>query len=126
LVALLVLVAALAIGYGVRALDGNGSHSSTHSTAQAVALSALPPQAARTVQLIEQDGPYPYPRNDGVVFHNLEHRLPAEPDGYYHEFTVPTPGMSTRGARRLITGENGEFWYTSNHYDTFERVDVTQ
>jgi guanyl-specific ribonuclease Sa len=122
LVALLVLVAALAIGYGVRASDGGGHHPATHS----VALSALPPQAAQTLQLIRQGGPFPYPRNDGVVFHNLEHRLPSEPDGYYREYTVPTPGMSTRGARRLIAGENGEFWYTSNHYDTFERVDGTK
>jgi guanyl-specific ribonuclease Sa len=127
LVALLVLVAALAIGYGVRALSDSGSEAGGHrSTTQSVALSALPPEVARTVHLIEQGGPFPYPHNDGVVFHNFEHRLPAEPDGYYREYTVPTPGISTRGARRLITGKTGEFWYTSNHYDTFDRVDVTK
>jgi ribonuclease T1 len=76
------------------------------------------------VRLIESGGPFPYPRNDGVVFHNNEHHLPPERDGYYHEYTVPTPGSSDRGARRIVTGASGEFWYTSDHYDTFQRVDV--
>ncbi len=126
-VALLVLVVALAIGYGVRAVNDNDHGGGGHgSSTPPVALSALPPQAAQTVRLIEQGGPFPYPHNDGVVFHNLEHRLPAERDGYYREYTVPTPGISTRGARRIITGETGEFWYTGNHYDTFDRVDVTK
>ena len=123
--ALVVLVAALAIGYGVRAWSSGGGGGSPQAR-HLVALSALPPQAAETVHLIERGGPFPYPRNDGGVFHNLEHRLPAEPDGYYREYTVPTPGSTTRGARRMITGTKGEFWYTDNHYDTFERVDVTK
>ncbi len=127
LVALLALVIALAIGYGIKASDGGSSGPSATSTASTgrVALSSLPPAAAATVQLIERGGPFPYPSNDGVVFHNNEHRLPAEPDGYYHEYTVPTPGSSDRGARRMITGRAGEYWYTGDHYETFQRVDVT-
>jgi guanyl-specific ribonuclease Sa len=93
------LLVALAVGYAVRG-SGDGSQPSIRR----VALSALPPQAAQTVHLIEQGGPFPYPHNDGVVFHNLEHRLPAESDGYYREYTVPTPGAADRGARRMITG----------------------
>lgn len=135
LLALVVLLAALAVGYAVKALDSGGSGSSgpsssaTHSAAApsgtAAALSALPRQAAQTVRLIEHGGPFPYPRNDGVVFHNAEHRLPREPDGYYHEYTVPTPGSSDRGARRIITGAPGEYWYTGDHYESFQRLDVT-
>lgn len=120
LIALVALVVALGVGYGIRAAD-----ESAHHPIATVQLSTLPPQAAQTVQLIERGGPFPYPNNDGVVFHNNEHRLPSEPDGYYHEYTVPTPGSPDRGARRIITGAHGEFWYTPDHYETFERVDVT-
>jgi guanyl-specific ribonuclease Sa len=124
--ALVALLVALAIGYGVRALNsGDGSHPRA-STPATVALSSLPAQAAETVRLIRRGGPFPFPRNDGVVFHNFEHRLPAEPDGYYHEYTVPTPGSPDRGARRIITGAHGQFWYTGDHYETFERVDVSR
>jgi ribonuclease T1 len=123
LVALLALLVALAIGYAVRASSDGGSARHTPATTT-VGLSTLPPQAAATVRLIEQGGPFPYPRNDGAAFHNLEHRLPAEPDGYYHEYTVPTPGSPDRGARRIITGSDGKFYYTGDHYQTFVRVDV--
>lgn len=119
LLALVALLVALVVGY---VIDGSDKSSGAHT--RTVTLSSLPPQAAQTVHLIEAGGPFPYPRNDGVVFHNDEHRLPREPDGYYHEYTVPTPGSPDRGARRIITGRAGQFWYTGNHYETFERVDV--
>jgi ribonuclease T1 len=128
LVALVALLVALAVGYGAKALDDSGSGSPGPSSAAAasgaVPLTSLPVQAAATVRLIARGGPFPYPRNDGVVFHNDEHRLPNEPDGYYHEYTVPTPGSSDRGARRIITGQHGEYWYTGDHYESFRRVDV--
>jgi guanyl-specific ribonuclease Sa len=116
LLALIVLVAALAVGYTVRALD---THSATIPT---VSLKSLPLQVSVTVHRIEDGGPFPYPYDDGVVFHNYEHQLPAEPDGYYHEYTVPTPGSADRGTRRIVTAENGSFYYTSDHYETFERL----
>jgi guanyl-specific ribonuclease Sa len=121
LVALVVLVAALAVGYGVRALQT----SSTPSAVPTVALSSLPPQVAATVALIRAGGPFPYPANDGVTYHNLERHLPAEPDGYYREYTVPTPGATDRGARRIIAG-GGHFWYTADHYASFVHVDVSR
>jgi guanyl-specific ribonuclease Sa len=127
LVALVALVAALAVGYAVRTWDGHGGGAGPRPAATsvvAVPLSRLPPQAAVTVRLIERGGPFPYPQNDGVVFHNFEQRLPPEPDGYYHEYTVPSPDSPDRGARRIITGAGGEFWYTGDHYETFERVDL--
>jgi ribonuclease T1 len=87
------------------------------------ALSVLPAQAADTWKLIEAGGPYPYPRNDDVVFENREKRLPRKQSGYYHEYTVKTPGSADRGARRLITGEAHELFYTGDHYASFVVVD---
>ncbi len=81
----------------------------------------LPPEARTTLKLIAQGGPFPY-RQDGVVFQNREGYLPAKPNGYYHEYTVKTPGSSDRGARRIITGASGEMYYTDDHYVTFKRI----
>ncbi len=88
-------------------------------------LSALPAEATTTVDEIEQGGPYPY-RQDDTVFSNRQGVLPACDAGYYHEFTVATPGAPTRGTRRIITGNAGEFFYTDDHYNTFVTVDITQ
>jgi len=86
-----------------------------------VALTDLPPEAAQTVDLIRAGGPFPYER-DGVVFENREGLLPDESSGYYHEYTVPTPGASDRGARRIIVGSGGELYWTDDHYRSFERI----
>lgn len=87
-------------------------------------LGGLPTQARDTVHLIESGGPFPYPRNDGVVFGNYEGRLPQHERGYYREYTVPTPGLSHRGTRRIITGGKPpthppELYYTGDHYESF-------
>ena len=121
-IALIALVAALALGYAINAVRGEHHRGLQSGT---VALSSLPVQASDTVHLIEAGGPFPYPQ-DGVVFNNAERRLPDEPRGYYREYTVPTPGAADRGARRIITGKNGEYYYTPDHYETFRRVDVTR
>jgi ribonuclease T1 len=84
----------------------------------AVNLADLPPEAAATLALIEAGGPFPY-RQDGAVFENREGILPDRSSGYYHEYTVPTPGSADRGARRIVTGENGEMFWTDDHYDSF-------
>ncbi|AZQ70988.1 MULTISPECIES: ribonuclease domain-containing protein [Streptomyces] len=81
----------------------------------------LPPEARRTLELIAKGGPFPYDK-DGTVFGNYENRLPKQTRGYYHEYTVPTPGARNRGARRVITGEHSERYYTGDHYQTFEAV----
>jgi ribonuclease T1 len=128
LLALIALLVVLAIGYGVNAARHSSSKPTpaTTTTSQTVPLSSLPSQAAQTVALIKQGGPFPYPKNDGVVFGNNEHLLPREKSGYYHEYTVPTPGASTRGTRRIITGKNGEYYYTGDHYEHFQLVDVNR
>lgn len=79
-------------------------------------------QLAKTLALIERGGPFPYPK-DGTVFANREARLPQQPRGYYREYTVPTPGATNRGARRVVRGKNGETWYTRDHYESFVRID---
>lgn len=81
----------------------------------------LPAEARQTLRLIDHGGPFPYSR-DGVVFGNYERRLPAQRRGYYHEYTVPTPGQRSRGARRIIAGSEGERYYTGDHYQTFQRI----
>ncbi len=87
-----------------------------------VALGALPVQAQETAGLIGDGGPFPYSR-DGVVFGNRERLLPAHPSGWYHEYTVRTPGSADRGARRLITGDGTrQLFYTGDHYASFVRV----
>ncbi|ARF54370.1 ribonuclease domain-containing protein [Streptomyces gilvosporeus] len=87
----------------------------------AVPAGALPAQARATLRRIDAGGPFPY-RQDGTVFGNRERLLPAQPRGYYHEYTVPTPGSPDRGARRLVTGEHRETYYTDDHYRTFRAV----
>jgi ribonuclease T1 len=60
--------------------------------------------------------------HDGIVFQNRERRLPQKPAGYYHEFVHPTPGVGGPGPQRIITGREGEIYYTPDHYRTFERL----
>lgn len=90
-----------------------------------IAVGNLPPEAQQTLVLIKQGGPYPYAK-DGVVFGNYEGVLPRQKRGYYHEFTVKTPKARNRGARRIIAGGNpqtsGEYYYTKDHYQTFQRI----
>lgn len=86
-----------------------------------VALDALPPEARETVRLIRAGGPFRYER-DGITFGNYEGLLPKRPRGYYREYTVPTPGSSDRGARRIVAGEDGIMYYSGDHYRSFRRI----
>lgn len=85
----------------------------------------LPPQAHEVLTRIEQGGPFAY-RQDGGVFQNRERRLPAQPRGYYREYTVDTPGSRDRGPRRIVTGGDpvDAYWYTDDHYRSFRRFEV--
>ncbi len=60
--------------------------------------------------------------NDGSTFQNRENRLPRRPPGYYREWVVPTPKEPGPGPQRLITGQEGEVWYTHDHYRSFRRL----
>ncbi len=96
-------------------------HSHDDGVIQTIAVTELPSEARDTVRLIKQHGPFPFPR-DGVVFSNYEHRLPQQPRGYYHEYTVKTPGARNRGARRIVCGPLPECYYSGDHYQTFQRI----
>ena len=102
------------------AAQARGHHHS-HAAPQQIAVAELPPEGQETMRLIRRGGPYPYAR-DGVVFGNYEHRLPARPRGYYHEYTVRMPGVEGRGPRRIICGEVPDCYYTADHYRTFSRI----
>lgn len=86
-----------------------------------VPLSALPREAKATLNLIRAGGPFPYEK-DGTTFGNRERLLPPRPRGYYREYTVPTPGIHNRGARRIVTGKVGEYYWTADHYRSFQRI----
>lgn len=86
-----------------------------------IAAAELPPEARETIALIRKGGPFPYER-DGVVFGNFEKLLPQKERGYYREYTVPTPGLKHRGARRIVAGRDGELYYTDDHYRSFKRI----
>jgi len=91
------------------------------SSSLEVRLDQLPPEARQTLLLIKRDGPFPYPR-DGITFGNRERLLPPQARNYYREYTVPTPCVKHRGARRIVTGVPGEYWYTADHYRSFKRI----
>jgi len=81
----------------------------------------LPPEGIETLELIASDGPFPYDK-DGSTFSNREGILPQEPKGFYAEYTVITPGEDDRGARRIVSGDDGARFYTSDHYASFREV----
>jgi len=91
------------------------------SNQQTVDITRLPPEARETLALIKQGGPFPYKR-DGIVFSNFEKLLPLQPKGYYHEYTVKTPGRKDRGPRRIVAGRDAEYYYTEDHYRSFRRI----
>jgi ribonuclease T1 len=82
---------------------------------------ALPEEARQTLELIKSNGPFPYPQ-DGATFGNRENLLPLRARGYYREYTVKTPKARDRGARRIVAGNGGEFYYTEDHYKSFRRI----
>ena len=81
----------------------------------------LPREARETLALIRANGPFPL-QKDGIVFGNREALLPKHPRGYYREYTVRTPGARDRGARRIVAGRGGEYYYTDDHYRSFRRI----
>lgn len=88
---------------------------------QTLDVAALPQEARDTLKLIKRGGPFPYLK-DGAYFGNREKLLPARHKGYYREYTVKTPGSADRGARRIVSGAEGEYYYTDDHYQTFKLI----
>jgi len=117
LIALFVVILALA------SMPVEATELSSHSkvAVDVIAVTELPPEARDTLRAIKQGGPFAYSR-DGVIFKNYERILPERPRGYYHEYTVKTPGAHNRGARRIISGATNEYYYTADHYQSFKRI----
>ncbi|MEU6006034.1 ribonuclease domain-containing protein [Streptomyces sp. NPDC001698] len=112
------LLSALLVGGTVAAAPADAAATAVGS----ICYSALPSQAHDTLRLIDKGGPFPYSQ-DGAVFQNREGVLPKQSTGYYHEYTVVTPGSPDRGARRIVTGQKTrEDYYTADHYVTFKLV----
>ena len=117
-----------ASGRGDRASDRSSDRASRQGAdgLGTVAVADLPAEARQTLALIREGGPYPYEK-DGTVFGNYERKLPRQRRGYYTEYTVRTPQVRSRGARRIIAGGRDgrptEFYYTDDHYQTFRRIE---
>ena len=97
------------------------------TASDSVALAELPREARQTERLIRAGGPFPYAK-DGMTFGNRERQLPRRDRGFYREYTVPTPGASNRGARRIVCGgvpakQPEVCYYTDDHYASFRRIE---
>jgi ribonuclease T1 len=106
---------------GFLARPGNDPAPSSASGLASISVDELPREARDTLALIDAGGPFPYAK-DGAVFGNIEGILPARPRGYYREYTVATPGSDDRGPRRLVTGDDGDVYWTVDHYESFREV----
>lgn len=118
----LIALSAVAAG-GVQA---KGVTNPATDGAAVIALSTLPSEAQRTHRLIYAGGPFRYSK-DGTIFGNRERQLPRRERGYYREYTVPTPGVRNRGARRIVCGGTPPTspeacYYTDDHYGSFKLI----
>lgn len=110
-------------------VEANSSQSSSITNEDAPAgmpiieMDSLPPEAIETINLIWSNGPYPFDKDD-TTFQNREGFLPDEAGGYYREYTVITPGLNHRGARRIVSGASGELYYTDDHYESFSWINT--
>ena len=91
-----------------------------------IPMADLPRQGQQVMEQIRQGGPFRYEK-DGTVFGNRERLLPRATRGYYREYTVPTPGLDHRGARRIVCGGEkprnpDDCYYTEDHYASFRRI----
>ena len=120
-VALVVTAALGASGVQARTYQSDEAGASVGS----ISVNELPREAVGTLSLIAAGGPFPYEK-DGVVFGNFERILPPQRRGYYHEYTVPTPGAHNRGAKRIVCGgprkRTDNCYYSDDHYASFRRI----
>lgn len=127
LVAGLALSAALAMSLSTMLVQARTPSSVLPGSAVAsVAYTGLPPQGQEVMEQIRQGGPFRYEK-DGSVFGNRERLLPGQKRGYYREYTVPTPGLRHRGARRIVCGGQkprlpDACYYTEDHYSSFRLI----
>ncbi len=121
-----VALALLALSAGSIGISVQAKTEAQAAVLQTVTLDALPAQGRDMMALIEKGGPFKY-NKDGTVFGNREKILPARQRGYYREYTVRTPGESSRGARRIVCGGQqprapDACFYTDDHYGSFRQI----
>jgi ribonuclease T1 len=120
------VVAVLALSGGLIGISVQAKAQAPAAVLQTVTLTALPAQGRDMMALIKKGGPFKYDK-DGTVFGNREKFLPARQRGYYREYTVRTPGESSRGARRIVCGGQqprapDACFYTDDHYASFRQI----
>lgn len=62
----------------------------------------------------------------GDYFGNREGLLPEAAGRSYTECDIDTNGYGSRGSRRLVFSNDGLYFYTSDHYESFSEVIVTE
>lgn len=62
----------------------------------------------------------------GDTFGNREGLLPESGGRKYTECDIDTKGRKSRGSKRLVFSNDGLYFYTSDHYETFSEVTVTE
>ena len=55
----------------------------------------------------------------GDYFGNYEQLLPVVSGRTYHECDIDTLNAKNRGAKRIIYSDDGQIYYTDDHYETF-------
>ena len=110
-----------------RASGGSGSGKSGGSGSAGLPscpLNSLPTEADEVAHDILAGGPFDHPDEDGSHFGNYQRILPRKNSNFYREYTVETPGVGHRGARRIVVGGGSDtdpdvWYYTDDHYESF-------
>ena len=110
-----------------RASGGSGSGKSGGSGGSGLPscpLNSLPTEADEVAHDILAGGPFDHPDEDGSHFGNYQRILPRKNSNFYREYTVETPGVGHRGARRIVVGGGSDtdpdvWYYTDDHYESF-------
>lgn len=103
---------------------GSGSGGSGSSGLPSCPLNSLPTEADEVAHDILAGGPFDHPDEDGSHFGNYQRILPRKNSNFYREYTVETPGVGHRGARRIVVGGGSDtdpdvWYYTDDHYESF-------
>ena len=111
-------------GSGSTAGGSGGSGDSGSSGLPSCPLNSLPTEADEVAHDILAGGPFDHPDEDGSHFGNYQRILPRKNSNFYREYTVETPGVGHRGARRIVVGGGSDtdpdvWYYTDDHYESF-------
>ena len=104
--------------------SSGGAGGSGSSGLPSCPLNSLPTEADEVAHDILAGGPFDHPDEDGSHFGNYQRILPRKNSNFYREYTVETPGVGHRGARRIVVGGGSDtdpdvWYYTDDHYESF-------